>query len=239
MLQIRPIIDRIRDLLAEGTNASVTYAALEARLALEKVVYDRLRQRHEYISHAQLKAWTPGDVVKRLLSEFDPHMTETLILSMSRTPHVPGVAPADEDYVQIGVEIGIDARKVARMWQALSNLALHVRLPESKDDQIPEYGEQPAIRRKVEQVLIELERLAKGTMTFSGVPNGGDVSFVCTCGAKNKRRAKLLSDGQNVMCINPKCIETWKAVSEEGGFYFENVLVEVPCKICEKINSIP
>ena len=47
MLQLNPIIDRIKALLAEDTDASATYSALEARLALEKAVYDRLRQRHD------------------------------------------------------------------------------------------------------------------------------------------------------------------------------------------------
>lgn len=50
MIYLPPLIDRIKALLAEGTDSSVTYAALEARLALEKVCYDRLRQRHDYIS---------------------------------------------------------------------------------------------------------------------------------------------------------------------------------------------
>lgn len=239
MLQPGPIIDRIKTLLCEDTDASVTYAALEARLALEKVVYDRLRQRHDYISHAQLKAWTPGDVVKRLLAEVDEHIGETLVLSMSRTPYVEGVKPDDEDYVQIGVEIGLDAKKIARMWQALSNLALHARMPRNKGDHISEYGDRKAIRAKVEQVIAELERLSKGTMTFSGVPVGGDVSFVCTCGEKNRRRAKLLRDCQHVFCINPKCNETWKVAMEGNETNFENVLVDVPCKVCGEVDRIP
>jgi hypothetical protein len=239
MLQLRPIINRIKVLLDEDTDASVTYAALEARLALEKVVYDRLRQRHDYISHAQLNAWKPGHVVKRLLAEVDEHMSETLVLSMSHTPHVPGVKPEDEDYLQIGVEIGVDAKRMAGMWQALSNLALHARMPKNKSDRITEYGDRKSIRAKVEQVIAELERLAKSTMSFSGIPVGGDVSFDCTCGEKNKRRAKLLRDGQHVFCINPECIETWKVVVEGTETNFENVLIDVPCKVCSKVNHIP
>lgn len=48
MIQLQPIIDRNKALLEQDTEASITYAALECRLALEKVVYDRLRQRHAY-----------------------------------------------------------------------------------------------------------------------------------------------------------------------------------------------
>lgn len=38
MIQLQPIIDRIKALLDQDTEASTTYAALESRLALEKVV---------------------------------------------------------------------------------------------------------------------------------------------------------------------------------------------------------
>ena len=239
MIQLQPIIDRIKELLEQGTDASVTYAALEARLALEKVVYDRLRQRHEYISHDQLRAWTPGDVVKRLLVEVDEHMDETVVLSMSRSPHVPGAKPDPDDWVKIGTEIGLRSKKIARMWQALSNLALHIKLPKDKDDRIRDYGEKDAIRAKVESVIVELERLAKGTMTFSGVPTGKNVNFVCTCGVENKRRASLLKPGQYIYCINPKCNQTWKVINEDEETNFENVTVDVPCLKCSIVNHIP
>ena len=69
MINYASIIERIQALLAEGTEQSITYAALEARLALEKVCYDRLRQAHDYISHAQLRRWQPRDVINTLMSD--------------------------------------------------------------------------------------------------------------------------------------------------------------------------
>lgn len=239
MIQLQPIIDRIRSLLDQDTDASVTYAALEARLALEKIVYDRLRQRHDYIAHQQLRAWTPGEVVKRLMVEVDEHITETVVLKMSKSPYVAGVTPRPEDFVQIGTEIGLRSKKVAKLWQALSNVALHVRLPKDKGDHIPEYGDKAKTRAKIDDALVELERLAKGTMTFSGVPIGGDVKFDCTCGVENKRRAKFLKHGQHVYCINPKCKQTWKVLIEGTETNFENVSIDVPCRKCGIVSSVP
>lgn len=239
MLQLEPVIVRIRSLLEQDTDASVTYAALEARLALEKVVYDRLRERHEYISHDQLKAWTPGDVVKRLMVDVDEHLTETVVLSMSKSPYVEGVTPPPDDFVTIGTEIGLRSKKVAKLWQALSSVALHVRLPKDKADRIPDYGNKAKTRSKIEEVLVELTRLAKGTMTFSGVPVGGNVTFECTCGVENKRRANLLKHGQHVYCINAKCNQTWQVLIEGDETNFENVSVEVPCRECGVVNNIP
>lgn len=238
MIQLAPIIDRIKALLEEDTEASVTYAALEARLALEKVCYDRLRQRHDYISHADLKAWTPRHVVKRVMEEVDENLGLTMTLSMSRTPAKDNVKPEDEDYVEIGTEIGFKPQRIAGLWQALSKLALHARVPEHKNDHIADYGDKVQTRAKIVAVVNELERLAKGTMTFSGL--GDEVSFECACGQKNKRRAGLLKAEQSVSCYSENCSRGYKvSIEADGSFTFELDSVEIPCASCGKSTLAP
>jgi hypothetical protein len=237
MIDIGPIVDRINALLEDGTGQSITYAALEARLALEKVCYDRLRQAHDYISHAQLHRWQPRDVVNTLISDVDQHVAQTRTFSVSKSDHVPGVKPADDDWVELGTEIGFDPKRIGTLWNALSGLALHVRLPKNKDDQLPAYGDKDKIRAKVKEVVRELTRLSKTTMSFSGI--GETLSFVCSCGEKNRRRAALLRDGQFVHCINPECKITWKAIQGENGFGFESVTIPVNCEKCAVANHMP
>lgn len=238
MINLRSIIDRINALMTEDTEASLTYAALEARLAIEKVVYDRLRQRHDYISHDQLKRWQPGAVVNTLLEEVDANVTLTSKLSIARTSVKEGVRPEDEEYVEIGTEIGFNRNRIVQMWNALANLALHARLPEHRDDYIPAYGDKEQIRAKVAEVVVELERLAKGTLVTSGF--GRTVSFECDCGETNKRRIALLRDGQHVHCFNPKCEETWKAIKTgEEDFEFERVTIPIECAGCKVTFDIP
>lgn len=234
MIDLRPIIERIQSLLDEDTDQSVTYAAFEARMALEKVCYDRLRQRHDYISHAQLIKWQPGGVVNTLMEQVDPHITNTRTLKMSKKPHQEGVEPEDADFVEIGTEVGFNAKKITKMWQALAKLALHVRLPEHKDDRIPDYGDKGAIRQKVEQVVEELQRLSGTTMTFSGI--GREVKFDCDCGALNKRRADLLAVGQSVYCINPECRASWKVEKEGDDFWFAPEELFLECIHCSHKN---
>ena len=238
MINLREIIDRINLLLSEDTDASVTYAALEGRLALEKVVYDRLRQRHDYISHDELKRWQPGAVVTTLMQDVDPHIAEGMTISIG-SPVSAGVKPEDDEYVEIGTEIGFDSKRIAKMWQALANLALHVRLPKNKDDGIPAYGEKALIRAKIEEVVAELERLSKSTMSSSGIPVGGEVTFECVCGLKNRRRAALLRAGQVVSCINPDCKASWKVHAKGGKYTFEAQTGNVKCEKCKATNLIP
>jgi hypothetical protein len=235
MIKLRPIIDCINNLLAEDTEASITYAALEARLALEKVCYDRLRQRHDYISHDQLKKWQPGAVVNTLMNEVDPHVAQTFTLSISKNPAQPGIKPEDEEYVPVGTEVGFDPKYIAKLWNALAGLALHVRLPKNQQDYIPSYGNKVEIVNKVTEVVAELERLATGTISSSGF--GKVVSFDCNCGEKNKRRVAVLREGQLVSCINPDCPESWQVSKDENGeFWFETKAVPVDCGNCGQEN---
>jgi predicted RNA-binding Zn-ribbon protein involved in translation (DUF1610 family) len=238
MIHLYPVIERIKALIIENTAQSVTYAALEARLALEKVCYERLRQAHDYISHAQLLRWQPSGVVKTLMAEVGGHVTETLTLYISKEPAVPGVEPAEDDWVEVGTQIGFDAKRISALWNALSNLALHVRLPRNKEDHIPEYGDRDRVKAKVEEALAELERLATASMEFSGM--GEEVSFECpVCGEKNKRRAGALKEGQSVFCINPDCKASWKAREHEGGFEFESETADFACQGCGGIKQLP
>jgi hypothetical protein len=57
MIDLRRIIPTIEKLLAEETPQSITYAALECRLAIEKVCYERLKVVHDYIAHEDLRGW--------------------------------------------------------------------------------------------------------------------------------------------------------------------------------------
>ena len=237
MINLEPVIERIDALLDEDTDQSVTYAALEARLALERVCYDRLRQRHDYISHDQLRRWQPGAVVNTLISEVDEHLGKTVTFSISKSPARPGVKLQDEDYVEVGTEIGFKPRRISELWNALAKLALHAHLPEHRDDAIPAYGDRERIRAKVEEVQTELQRLAKGTMTFSGL--GEEVKFECSCGELNKRRAGLLREGQHVLCMNPECKQTWKVSLEDDGFGFEQVTIPISCDACNTVNHMP
>jgi hypothetical protein len=237
MLNLKPIIDRITALLTENTDASVTYAALEARLALEKVCYNRLRQRHQYISHVQLRRWQPSAIMNTLMEDVDPNVAQTMILSISKDPVQDDIALEDHDFVEIGTQIGFDPNKISKLWNALGGLALHVSLPESSDDYIPAYGDRGKIRAKIEEVVKELDCLAETTMEFSGV--GKEVSFTCQCGEINRRRVETLRDGQHVHCINFDCKYTWQALKKEDQFEFESVTQSVTCTQCKAENQVP
>lgn len=236
MIDLKQAIARIEAQLRKEDAASLTYAALEARLALERVCYDRLRQCHDYISFEDLQRWQPANIVKQLITDVDQNASQTFTLSISTEP-ADGRRGDEYDYVQIGQQIGINPSLIAKLWNGLSNLALHMPLPKTPDDELPEFGDAAKIEAKVREALAELKRLSKTSMTTSGF--GPEVRFNCECGALNKRRLGLLRHGQEVSCINPNCEWSWIAHKNGESFDFSRAEVNVKCPKCLEADALP
>ena len=241
MLGLSSTIDKIEDLLRENSKSSITYAALECRLAIEKICYERLRLAHDYISHDDLKKWQPRDIVKVLIQEVDSMSADTFTISVSKSPIPEGLSKLYvEDYramhfLPIGTQIGFNPNRMGNLWNALANLALHISLPEKKEDNLHLYGNQEAIRIKVVEALAEIRRINEGTLMWTGL--GEEISFECFCGTKNKRRFELLTDGQVVSCIDPKCNESY--CFEKSDRSFGRRTFDVTCRACKSVREIP
>ena len=85
MLDYSKTIETIESLLSEGTASSLTYAALECRLALERACYDRLRNAHDYISIADIKKWQPSEVIKKLQEIVDPEIANSVAFLLAES----------------------------------------------------------------------------------------------------------------------------------------------------------
>lgn len=214
MINLQTSISAIEQQVSEGSAASLTYAALECRLAIEFICYERLRVAHDYIFHDDLKRWQPKDIVNKLIQEVDARIASTFTLSISKEPtpeNEPPTSQADYeavDYVPIGTQVGFDPKKLGSLWHALSGVALHTHAPTTTSATISHYGDPDKIRAKVTEALEEIRRIGTGTLLCSGI--GEEVSFECSCGTKNKRRLGLLQDGQTVSCISQECAESFE-----------------------------
>jgi len=219
MINLGPRISQIEKLIENGDDASITYAALECRLAIEEICYERLRVAHDYISHDDIKKWSPRDIVRILIQEVDSKAATSFTLSVSRSPISDGAEETaveqqhNEEFVAIGEHVGFDPQKLGALWNALANLALHISLPVTKADRIQRYGDSAKTKKKVIEAFAEIKRINAGTLIWTGF--GQEVSFECFCGAKNRRRLELFNDGQTVSCINPNCDETYSFVKSD------------------------
>jgi hypothetical protein len=240
MINLERSISTIEQLLEQHSDASLTYAALECRLALERICYERLRIVHDYISHDDIKKWNPKHIVNIIRQEVNPTTTKTFTLSISKEPLAEGAAQPDADgyektdFIAVGTQVGFNPTLIGKLWNALANLALHIRIPTSKDDDIPLYGDQQAIKAKVEETLLEMKRIASGTLISSGI--GQEISWECSCGMKNKRRYALLQDNQTINCINSKCNESYDYIQSDNAFLRRTF--EITCRKCDQPHNL-
>ncbi|RZF65779.1 hypothetical protein EWE75_03730 [Sphingomonas populi] len=236
MIDLRDTIANIKTHMTDGSARAMTYAALECRLAIERICYDRLARAHDYISHEEIRRWPPRHVIKVLEEDVDPHVASTYTISMARHPPAEGDDLSTLEYVPLGTQQGFDGRLITKLWNGLANTALHVSLPKSSAVQVEHFGDIKAIREKVEQALIEIERIASGTLTSTGI--GPEVSFICDCGTRIKRRSELLSAGKVIHCINPHCTESFEVELAEKEITFVLRKVHATCT-CRKIHHFP
>jgi len=83
MLDISKRISVIQSLVDEDTDQSLTYAALECRLTLEYICYERFKLSCKYLSPVDLKRWQPRDVVKQISEEANEYIAQGFTLSVS------------------------------------------------------------------------------------------------------------------------------------------------------------
>jgi hypothetical protein len=242
MIKLTDNIARIEALLAENNAASLTYAALECRLAIELICYDRLKISHKYISPKDVKDWRPQKVVDFIVEEVSSLATQEFTLSIStsstQSTSIPITVSEYEgiEYVEVGKQIGFNPKQIGSLWYAFGNF-LHVAVPKSNHEVIYEFANSAKITAKIEAALSEIKRISIGNLLMGG-SFSDVVYFDCDCGVKNKRSAELLKDGQIVSCMNVKCAATFSAIKDkEANFIFERRMVKTECLSCNKLKA--
>ena len=84
MLDISKRIKTIQDLVQKDTVESLTYVALESRLTIEYLCYERFKFSYHYLSSDDLKNWQPRHVVKQVSEDIDENIIKGFTLSISK-----------------------------------------------------------------------------------------------------------------------------------------------------------
>jgi hypothetical protein len=224
LLDISKRIKVIQSLLEEDTSESLTYAALEARLTIEYLCYERFKLCYSYLSVRDLKNWQPKHVVQQVSEEISEIITKGLSWSISTEPLSEKLPLSIEDYeslkyTKIGNQSQINLNKLNSFWHGLSNLALHIPVPTTDSGDISIYGDKGNIKNKIEGFLQYLSILKSANLLVGG-PLGKIYSFNCIeCNSMIKKPIKQLTSTAVVNCINPKCIESYLIEPDKDNAY--------------------
>lgn len=244
MLDISRRIEIISQLIAEDTVESATYAALECRLAIEYLCYERLKMELDCVSYADLKGWQPNKVVSAIREMANEYVASSFTLSFAEEPKRPEDQPLTDDerksldYRLLGTQSEINLKKIASLWNSLSGTALHVQVPKTKSDGLNLHGELETIKAKVEECLVEFRSIAKGTILMGGW--GSEVSIRCVgCNYPVKRKTEFLTEGQVISCVNPDCFESYTVEKIPTGINFNRRALSMDCKKCHSPMNLP
>lgn len=245
MLDITNRIAVINALVEEDTAQSLTYAALECRLALEYLCYERFKLSHSYLSLDDLKNWQPKHVVKQVSEDIDENIIKSLTVSISSHSLDDKQPKTKEDYESLeytllGQQHELNLNKVHSLWHGLSNVALHMSVSVISSGELGIYGNKEKIKNKVESVIEYLSGL-RGNLLMGGVL-GEVFSFNCLiCSTSIKKPVKYLSSPTLVNCINPRCNESYALESDgkEQGFKITRRIFRFSCKGCNDDLDVP
>ncbi|WP_028867247.1 hypothetical protein [Psychromonas arctica] len=245
MLDITKRIKFIEFLLLENTVESLTYAALEGRLTIEYLCYKRFKLSYSYISAEDLKNWQPKHVVKQISEEINENINKGFTLSIS-TESLSGKLPANKEefesvnYTPIGNQSAINLNKLHSFWHGLSNVALHIPVPNIDSGDIRIYGDREIIKKKIENLLVYLLTLKEGNLLMGG-SLGKEFSFNCfACETLIKKPFKLLTAPIIANCINPKCNESYLIEPKKNSEHeITRCIIKFLCLGCKKDLEIP
>ncbi|OOE76348.1 hypothetical protein [Salinivibrio sp. ML290] len=244
MLDISKRIELINSLLEQDTEQSLTYAALESRLTLEYLCYERFRLYFSYLSESDLKNWQPKHIIKQISGEVDDNVAREFSISIS-DERIDGRLPETKEefesikYTPLGNQPELNLNKLHKLWNSVSNVALHIPVPSISSDSINIYGDKDKIREKVSEVVVFLSNI-KGNLLVSG-SFGKEYSFNCfVCDTKIKRPVSSLQQKTALSCINPKCQESY-VIQKDKHDNFEVIrnVIKFTCLGCNEELEVP
>ncbi len=245
MLDISKRITLIDSLIEEDTDQSLTYAALECRLTLEYLCYERFKFFYSYLSTDDLKNWQPRHVVKQISDDIDENIAKGFSVSISRQSVESSPSKTREhheslEYIHIGTQSELNLKQLHTLWHSLANVALHIPVPSISSGNISIYGEKGAIRNKVLSVKDFLSNL-NGNLLMGG-HLGKIFSFNCSaCDSLIKKPIESIKIPSIASCINPKCNESYILKSEDNGDKIDITrrIIKFSCRDCNGNLEVP
>lgn len=244
MLDIPKRIKLINSLLKQDTEQSLTYAALECRLTLEYLCYERFKLYFSYLSESDLKKWQPKHIVKQISDDIDDNVSKEFSISIS-AEKIDGRLPKTKEefesieYTPLGTQSELKLNKLHQLWNGVSNVALHIPVPSISSGNLNIYGDKDNIRKKVNDVVSFLSGL-KGNLLMGGTFRE-EYGFNCfVCDTKIKRPVKNLQQETVVSCINPKCQESY-VIQKDRNDEFEVIrrVIKFSCAGCNDDLEVP
>lgn len=231
----RQTLDRAKDLLANPTDFNLRYAALELRLIMEMVTYEKLLAAKDVIPPELLRTWQPPQAVKSLL-EFQEHADQSFTVEVAKLSGEPDEFDRLDDadklehyktlsYVTLGDHHALSLGWLRKNYNKVGNL-LHAANPGSPPK------EPGKTSKYLAEVVAELELVLHSTIS-SFTEKAGCVFPCRSCGKPVIRNADAMKAGAVAVCSTQDCDGEYRLVkASEGEWTVRSVQTKFACPTC-------
>jgi hypothetical protein len=215
-----------RALLASDDAAKLRYAALELRMAIEAIVYEKLRLYAPRLPTAVLDKWQPPQAMKAL-TQLEPRASRPFHLRIAQQPG-PGVPGTDWKY--LGEHRTFEPGWLTTNYHKLGSFLHRPSVKQAQSRNTEANAEN--LRSALQVVLSEVERVSKSQIdgTLATV-----IEFQC---AACDRRVFCNEDGvresRRATCLEASCAaEHYAAFADDGKVTFYLDATEFACLKCK------
>jgi predicted RNA-binding Zn-ribbon protein involved in translation (DUF1610 family) len=232
----RNALDRARALIADPSPEHLRYAALDLRMVMEMVTYDKLLAASDQLPPEVVRTWQPPQAIKALL-EFQELADQSFSMSVADLPadgSVPSTAEAFEelDWLPVGEHHALTLAWLRKNYNKVGNL-LHAPPPaDTRELNLDKWS------RDLTKIAAELE-LAIGSSIITMTERGGFVFSCAECGKPIVRSLEAMKRGATAVCPTTNCDAEYKLTQSEGGeTKVIPLLVSFKCTGCDELIQI-
>lgn len=224
----RECLQRARDLLATGRPIDLIYAALDLRLCLEAMTYEKLRSFENMLPPSLLDRTWQAPQLLRAMTQLDPSADKPvqIFAGVETTPGTPA-DPADMHFIGDHKAFGLPWLR--KQYNKLGSM-LHV-------DRSDQTLDESKLTRDLADVAAEIGEAQQGSILGSWF--GEIVPFNCQlCGQKSMANLHFIETERRANCLNPSCEAEYNASPTEGGAVFLLRAIQAACPHCSAQNLV-
>lgn len=207
----RAAVSRARALLTQGAELpTLRYAALEARLAMEALTYDRAQAYGDDFPTWEIGTWQPRKLLLILL-DIDPLADTGKSLSISKEP-ARGPPDENEDWVDLGTETILDLEMIKDQYDAIGS---RLHMPTIQQMESGAHHDPERLRRRLDGLLTHLEAVLSSPI-FNLTMIGRNSRISCLrCGHRIRKAVRDNAEAATTRC--PGCGLSYDLVPNSAG----------------------
>lgn len=212
-------VNLARKLITTGDEVSLRYAALEIRIAIERLFYKLLPAYREELPDDLLKRWQPKQIIDALI-DCDPDIERDFTLIMAEERPGGGHGPASI----VGKYKAVNRKLLQQYYHKIGSY-LHAPLDDKPRD--------PAkILSFLNAAATRIEEYCRKTTVISNIATFHTVQ--CVCGRTIKRNARAVQIKPYIRCPNNQCRAVFDLLeNDENKAEWKLRETEFVCPQCE------